>query len=1165
MSNLENTLDNEAIEKTWSEWIKAIAERVIEYKWKLSTLTTKANLDDIDRLIIKQAREFAQAIKVKQWAQELYKQQSTELLELLKNLNTEKIAVKNESTQNRAIVAQAVVTNQPLVTALQPAWATTQIINNDISWFSKESVSIDETKAIAEFLWLKDSDVKEINLQSFLQVFWKVTWETIIDWENAGYKADWFFWPSELAQLNTLKASPFANLNKYQTLKNEGISILDYLNTKKILEKSSASEVYKILFDTDNSGSVDAKDNQNIIQSQKIFEYVKTLLDGWVKEQKLLVSISNILWVALITSKEGLFTLLKQQPELKYKFLKNMTALAGSGNGSSVFVTDLLQDGNKATQKSLEKKSEIQKELDKIFDEKRPEFEKRYASAVSDFKNKITPENKTKYDTLLTALETPEMKNNFFENFKFSGLWIMASFVEWAGWVWLATGVSNASVNNFLQENTNNIIKNLSFDIWITNIGWNWVPWIGMYISWVQNLSDTTRLSWAIGIMNLIPFASVWIQTQTNADQLQKDWFINLWDSAKYVSASVNVSALSSWFSLGYSQDKLAGIESQKKLFKEFLSKAIKEDGKINETYIKSLPDYTENKWYYETFQKNVETVLQSQNFATLTPDQQKSMITSMKSSYEMMWNENMLKEANKQGYKFSGISIGIQFIAGFLPLPTFWIGFDKVNVNYNENQVSKMYALLAASMKKGKKITTTTTSNDASVNTNIDSMKIDGNSFEANQKLFRNFAQKHPIEWKKLITGNLDFNSKVNLIIQIMSNDANKNQPFFKTTIQEMKQLNTSKTTTDLQKLNDLVAQFFDIAFKDLRSIEEVIYGISIKDGKYEWKYDFISSRVSAMTRFAKSEWLSPDFATKTKNLYTQIAEANKDNLAQFKKSKAQMETIQIEQKKDPTLFWFVASYKIDETWKSLWKWMVEIPAWQVTVAWWKELPVTDDADKNRIADQFSKSTYGQNTMNQMKQSIETKNDPDFQNISDDDILGLLRTWNITRNGKTITLDREFVYFLYGRCANESMGLRIKSLAFTWFTTTTSVETEVTTFGPIDPNGMLAINANTTRTVDWDTSSMWFWVIGGQKIPEPVVPINGTTVPWVDPPTPPPVVPPPVVPPPVVPPPVVPRGFTAPSQVWVNSWVVAPLVAPVIISTQPITVTTPAWQTWVR
>jgi hypothetical protein len=57
-----------------------------------------------------------------------------------------------------------------------------------------------------------------------------------------------------------------------------------------------------------------------------------------------------------------------------------------------------------------------------------------------------------------------------------------------------------------------------------------------------------------------------------------------------------------------------------------------------------------------------------------------------------------------------------------------------------------------------------------------------------------------------------------------MLKTDRNKNNPFFKQVSNEMIRLKSSSNENDRRKLNDLMAQFFDISFKDIRNIEEII-----------------------------------------------------------------------------------------------------------------------------------------------------------------------------------------------------------------------------------------------------------------------------------------------------------------------------------------------------
>ena len=70
--------------------VRNTAEKVADLKLKLNEIKDKESLSDEDKLLVKQARELAEKLKEKKWAESLYREQSKELLELLKNFSEEK-------------------------------------------------------------------------------------------------------------------------------------------------------------------------------------------------------------------------------------------------------------------------------------------------------------------------------------------------------------------------------------------------------------------------------------------------------------------------------------------------------------------------------------------------------------------------------------------------------------------------------------------------------------------------------------------------------------------------------------------------------------------------------------------------------------------------------------------------------------------------------------------------------------------------------------------------------------------------------------------------------------------------------------------------------------------------------------------------------------------
>jgi hypothetical protein len=294
-------------------------------------------------------------------------------------------------------------------------------------------------------------------------------------------------------------------------------------------------------------------------------------------------------------------------------------------------------------------------------------------------------------------------------------------------------------------------------------------------------------------------------------------------------------------------------------------------------------------------------------------------------------------------------------------------------------------------------------------------------------------------------------------------------------------------------------MAQFFDVVFKDIRSIGEVIMWYTQKEWKYTGTYDFQKSRLKSISEFATSQWLQT-FSSLTKKLYSEIATAHQSELAQFQKTKKPSDAPKITSQKDETLFWFVASYKIDAKWNSLWKWFIDIPAWQVSKVDGKELTVTDPTDKAFIANRFAQSEYGKATWENLKKMINEKNL--LIDIDKLDFKTVLTTWTIYSSwGQKITLDTDFVAFLYWQCANESMWLRLKWITIEWFNEESTIDLRA-----VSVDELCAIQANTTNTVGWASKRVGLWVAWWSKKEETTPPLtkppekpktSGTSTAW--------------------------------------------------------------------
>lgn len=1063
------------------------------YKDSLTKISEKKDgnkpLTDADRITIRQAREFALKLQEKKDAKGLVSNQTKELEVLLQKFVDESLALK--------------------------------VNYKDGTNVEKKDSSTKEELLLAQYFWLKQEDIKEINFMSALDAISKnqnTPFVTHEDWEKAWYKGEGVFsWIGgvfsdkwELEQLNNLLQIK-DKFQKYSTLRSEKINLVDVINTEAILKNTGSADIFKVLFDVDNSWKLDEKDNQSILNLWSIYEFVATKIENPKDEQTILKNLWRLIGKNY-TNREDIYKDMLANPENKYLLLKKLTLLSGS-NGST-YVTDYLLHWREGAKKSLDTRKNVDEYLNAFMEQNKASIFAKYDASLSTFIARIPESQRDKYKEIIAQLESPEQKKSIIDSFNMNSVSVFGSLVEWKKWAWIVTSFTNEDINNYFKK----VVDNVNFDIGFTNIGGSFVPWIWMSIDKKIDITDETTVSGKIWFINVIPYAVISWKTQINAEEIKRQGFIDLSTSPKYVGLAVNVSTIGQWLMLTYGKDRIKWVEQWEKIFSAFLDSAITKEWKIDQAVLKSQPDYAQNEMYYKNFEKHVADYIDQTNFSTLDENQKAIVLSSLKASYQNVWREWVLKDESKKWYEFATVWVGIQWIAWFLPLPMVWVSFDKLGVSYKQDDISRWYAILWASLNNlavaanargtvipGKKI-------DINIEDVTSTLKF--NSPE-NQRLFVRFAQRHPNDWKKLITGNLDFNEKVAIVTKMLSEDTNKRTTFFTELRSKMvalrKDIDTLRDKTDDESkkllverqisLNYLVAEFLVATFKDQRSVEEVVLWFTKDEkGKKQGSFDFLSPRITAMKRFSESSWLSPEFSSNTKSLYEEIKNDSKDSI---KKSGTKIEKYSIEQRKAPTLYWFVASYKINSESKSLWKGLVDIPAGQVTVLGWKEKPITNESDKNFVVKRFLETGYGKNVWNQLIAFIEKEYTGVKINL--DDINTLLSTWTLDKEWKKVNLNREFVYFLYGACANESMWIKINQLVFP---DSLVKDRWIIGFTGVGPDGSLIVKANTTNVAETASQNVNIGLIAGDKKPEnwAVIPSNNT--PWTrieDPNTPPP------------------------------------------------------------
>ena len=988
---------------------------------------------------------------------------------------------------------------------MEKAWYNIGNLKEEIDLYSEIEeqlktlrFELNEDDAILNYLFLNKKEYKDINLLSAINVVLKVEWTDYKAWKDAWYIADGIFWTMELSQLNKLKEQIDINkLNQLKEIKGKWIKVKDVRNTSTVLDTSSEDDVLRVLFDKNSDDIIDNKDNW-VNNLDEIYKQVSALNDKDLN--KVIKNIWIHMWRKDILNKRTLLEVLRKEPELKYEFLNKLQILT-SGWKNSAFVTDVLEHWNEAINKSLKTKTELEKKYKLLFDALSNEADKKYELSLSSLKQKINsiPEsdsNKEKYNQLLQVLESESTKKDFLDRIKINWAWVFLNLVETHYWAGAWTSVSYEDFNKFLSEKTNDTVKSLNVDIWIWTFGWKIMPWIWASFdisktidhndeSWEQTWES--KVFWKVWVFNFIPWIFLWASNQINFADVKKAWFVDFNEEAKYVGCHANASLIWWWVGLQYNKEKLSAINQKEKQFNKFLNNiftlklitVISASGykDIMEWELSKLDLTPEDKKYAKEIINSTHKLLEEQWFNDMNIESKERFINWLSTAYSVKWKEEVLIKAQEQWWEWSGAGIWLQFISGFLPLPYLWASWTKINMKYEQDIESALYAWLKNLDFEAQKLKEREPKIEELRLWNIETWL----NFKENILQFTNLAQNHPKTWKKFIESN-SFDQKLVFMKKMLNEDRKlKNDWFAKWLLSRVSQLETINNDESKKELNYIIGQFMNATFKDKRSIEEVILWFTLdKNWKYEGTFDFLTSRKKAIKEFAQKSWLSSEFSGKTWELYSDIKNSfNESEInALLGKSSKSWEKSEIEQKPDSNLFWFVASYKIsnklnNKTHKqeSLWRAMVEIPAWVATIAWWKERSITNDTDKNYTIKRFLDSPYWINAQKSIEKILNTA-------LTQEQFKELLQKWESQVNWKNVKLDTDFIYFLYWVCANESMWLRIKSITTEW--------SEVK-IGGIFPDGRLMDTVN--RPI-WDKKDVIIWSVVGKK--EEVKPVWG-------------------------------------------------------------------------
>lgn len=273
----------------------------------------------------------------------------------------------------------------------------------------------------------------------------------------------------------------------------------------------------------------------------------------------------------------------------------------------------------------------------------------------------------------------------------------------------------NANVNGLgvgVNVPLNQILKGLSFTLG-TGASLEGQPFVGVSLAWNTEVAkwDTGNVSAGINAgttLGIIPIYG--FRAGVKQDLNVKKVLGNIDPtSLKSLSAGGNVTmlgAIPSWgVSAGFDKDKIGGIEKQydhiKKEITPIIEKLLTKDKDGN------YPDITVTlKTFFNTSSdaeikkaaENLTSVLERTKAENLDPKEAAQLIGQR---YAESWKNNAVHDLPK-GWKFTGASLGVQFLAGFFPVATLSATLTKYkNLSHSDSPESR--ARLQQSIDAGR------------------------------------------------------------------------------------------------------------------------------------------------------------------------------------------------------------------------------------------------------------------------------------------------------------------------------------------------------------------------------------------------------------------------------------------------------------------------------
>lgn len=211
-----------------------------------------------------------------------------------------------------------------------------------------------------------------------------------------------------------------------------------------------------------------------------------------------------------------------------------------------------------------------------------------------------------------------------------------------------------------------------NFDFGLTTIAGRVMPGIGIHKTISGTLGESAKGHITGGIMNVVPYLAAGIDIATYGKVSTSDM---LEATAKSYGLTANVSTIGWGLTAAYHNSVAETISHNETLLRSVLTKftSIKDISAIDALDLGN----DLSKFDADLIKNTIKNDLTVFGMGSLGRIQE---------SYVTMLKEHQIRNASKDGYQFSGASLGVQFIGGFFPIPVAGASWEKVNLKYVTN-----------------------------------------------------------------------------------------------------------------------------------------------------------------------------------------------------------------------------------------------------------------------------------------------------------------------------------------------------------------------------------------------------------------------------------------------------------------------------------------------